>query len=41
MHPFLRWDHALHLASIIVQLLTFAVPYFRKLQKEGDSGRKR
>jgi preprotein translocase subunit SecY len=28
-------------ASIIVQLLTFAVPYFQKLQKEGDSGRKR
>src|SRR5688572_7285441 len=24
-------------ASIIVQLLTFAVPYFQKLQKEGDS----
>jgi preprotein translocase subunit SecY len=28
-------------ASIMVQLLTFAVPYFQKLQKEGDSGRKR
>ena len=28
-------------ASIVVQLLTFAVPYFQKLQKEGDSGRKR
>src|SRR5690606_14038221 len=28
-------------ASIIVQLLTFAIPYFQKLQKEGDSGRKR
>jgi preprotein translocase subunit SecY len=28
-------------ASIIVQLLTVAVPYFQKLQKEGDSGRKR
>lgn len=28
-------------ASIIVQLLGFAVPYFQKLQKEGDSGRKR
>ena len=28
-------------ASIIVQLLSFAVPYFQKLQKEGDSGRKR
>ena len=28
-------------SSIIVQLLTFAVPYFQKLQKEGDSGRKR
>lgn len=27
--------------SIIVQLLTFAVPYFQKLQKEGESGRKR
>ena len=25
-------------ASIIVQLLSFAVPYFQKLQKEGDSG---
>lgn len=28
-------------ASIIVQLLSFAVPYFQKLQKEGESGRKR
>jgi preprotein translocase subunit SecY len=28
-------------ASIVVQLLTFAVPYFQKLQKEGESGRKR
>jgi preprotein translocase subunit SecY len=28
-------------ASIIVQLLSFAVPYFQKMQKEGDSGRKR
>lgn len=28
-------------ASIVVQLLTIAVPYFQKLQKEGESGRKR
>ena len=28
-------------ASIAVQLLTVAVPYFQKLQKEGQSGRKR
>src|SRR6187401_3296492 len=28
-------------ASIIVQLLSFAVPYFQKMQKEGESGRKR
>jgi preprotein translocase subunit SecY len=28
-------------ASIVVQLLTVAVPYFTKLQKEGDSGRKK
>ncbi|MCU0430433.1 MAG: preprotein translocase subunit SecY [Cytophagaceae bacterium] len=28
-------------ASIVIQLLTFAVPYFQKLQKEGDSGRKK
>jgi preprotein translocase subunit SecY len=28
-------------ASIIIQLLTVAVPYFTKLQKEGESGRKR
>lgn len=27
-------------ASIVVQLLTVAVPHFTKLQKEGDSGRK-
>ena len=27
-------------ASIVIQLLTVAVPYFQKLQKEGDSGRK-
>ncbi len=28
-------------ASIVVQLLSIAVPYFQKLQKEGESGRKR
>lgn len=28
-------------ASIVIQLLTIAIPYFQKLQKEGDSGRKK
>ena len=28
-------------ASIAVQLLTLAVPYFQKIQKEGDSGRRK
>lgn len=28
-------------ASIVLQLLGFAVPYFQKLQKEGESGRKK
>lgn len=28
-------------ASIVIQLLSIAVPYFQKLQKEGESGRKR
>lgn len=28
-------------ASIVIQLLTVAIPYFQKLQKEGDSGRKK
>ncbi len=28
-------------ASIIVQLLTIAVPYFQKMQKEGESGRQK
>ena len=28
-------------ASIVVQLLTIAVPYFQRLQKEGDSGRRK
>ncbi len=28
-------------ASIAVQLLTIALPYFQRLQKEGDSGRKK
>ncbi|MFM7823514.1 MAG: preprotein translocase subunit SecY, partial [Bacteroidota bacterium] len=28
-------------ASIVVQLLTIAVPYFQKMQKEGESGRKK
>jgi len=28
-------------ASIVLQLLTFAVPYFQRLQKEGESGRKK
>jgi len=27
-------------ASIVLQLLTFAVPHFQKLQKDGESGRK-
>lgn len=27
-------------ASIVLQLLTFAVPYFQRLQKDGESGRK-
>ncbi|WMN07350.1 preprotein translocase subunit SecY [Marivirga arenosa] len=28
-------------ASIVIQLLTVAVPYFQKMQKEGESGRKK
>lgn len=28
-------------ASIVLQLLTFAVPYFQRLQKDGESGRKK
>src|ERR1041384_3269953 len=28
-------------ASIVVQLLAIAVPYFQRLQKEGESGRKK
>ena len=28
-------------ASIVIQLLSIAIPYFQKLQKEGESGRKR
>ena len=28
-------------ASIVLQLMTVTVPYFQKLQKEGDSGRKK
>lgn len=28
-------------ASIVIQLMTVAVPYFQKLQKEGESGRKK
>lgn len=28
-------------ASIVIQLLTVAVPYFQRLQKEGESGRKK
>lgn len=28
-------------ASIAIQLLTIAIPYFQKLQKEGESGRKK
>ena len=28
-------------ASIVVQLMSIAIPYFQKLQKEGESGRKR
>jgi len=28
-------------ASIVIQLLTIAIPFFQKLQKEGESGRKR
>ena len=28
-------------ASIVIQLLGMAIPYFQKLQKEGESGRKK
>lgn len=28
-------------ASIVIQLLTVSMPYFQKMQKEGDSGRKK
>jgi preprotein translocase subunit SecY len=28
-------------ASIVVQLMTIAIPYFQRLQKEGESGRKK
>ena len=28
-------------ASIVIQLLSIAVPYFQKLQREGESGRRR
>ena len=28
-------------ASIIIQLLGMAIPYFQKLQKEGESGRRK
>jgi preprotein translocase subunit SecY len=28
-------------ASIVIQLLTIAVPYFKRLQREGESGRRR
>jgi preprotein translocase subunit SecY len=28
-------------ASIVIQLLTVAMPYFQKMQKEGESGRKK
>lgn len=28
-------------ASIVIQLLTMAVPYFQRMQKEGESGRKK
>ena len=28
-------------ASIVIQLLTIAVPYFQRLQKEGESGRRK
>ena len=28
-------------ASIVIQLLTMAVPYFQRLQKEGESGRRK
>ena len=28
-------------ASIVIQLMTVAVPYFQKMQKEGESGRKK
>ena len=28
-------------ASIVIQLLAIAVPYFQKLQREGESGRRK
>ena len=39
---FLLWELCPYIsASIVIQLMTVAVPYFQKLQKEGDSGRKK
>ena len=34
-------DHAVHLGSIILQLLTVVWPYLEKLSKEGEMGRKK
>jgi len=28
-------------ASIVIQLLTIAVPYFQRIQREGESGRRK
>ena len=40
-HDLRAGHHAVHLASIILQLLTVVVPYLEKLRKEGEEGRKK
>ena len=35
------WYHALHFASIFIQLLGIAVPYFQRMMREGESGRRK
>jgi len=38
---FAPWHHALYQRSIILQLLTIAIPHLERLSKEGEAGRRK
>jgi preprotein translocase subunit SecY len=41
MHHLCTWYHAIYFSIYCCSVVTVAVPYFQKLQREGESGRKK